>query len=321
MKVKKRKLNDENIPPSKSANGNKYSILRGQLKNEIESKIKFEKERELIRSKSKPSTGNDKKPNLVDILIKRTNSADFKINKNKQTLMKVPPKTQDKSCQTDEIKTLYSDDLRKYSRTPLSPNNNKRSIYSHSPSTYNYSLHTPTKNIHSLQSPFSSKTNTSNKKVNSPKNGSYVQNSPLALRDISNLPYKNICRNLESEFIDILNQENGKTEYESDVHVNFNSHKVINDSLSNSNKSSYHQESHHDEIKEEPSITSSSLPVDYYMEYIKILNSISKFTSIQDTSNVLTSPSPSKINETNLSNPTPNIYLDSENLLSWLKFD
>jgi len=327
------------------------------IKKEItESKLQFEQNTPALSSK---------KPNLLDILIKRTSSKPYKcIGKNKPYHNNHIPQKVDKCIQTDDLfeirpkikMTKVDKNVGTEDDHPLEPTIS--SLDTITMQQFSSMLDTPTKNIQSLTSPISIKRSVNNtpeyplRDISNTINCKYLK-SPISDKKIPkflskpfrfpeydnknkenynfnttprkrqlnpNINYRNdIMPFLSSEIQEeeIPNFENKQKDiyYPSPLNKNNNNSYNNNNDSSSSSSGGGSGGSSSVGLDNESYSNSYSLTVDYYMEYIKILKKISKFSPSQELKQTLSSNS----NLTSINNHILSpAKTDAEDLLNWL---
>ena len=352
--TKKRKYRDENdssynnITSDDNENVNSITNIKT---------IKKEDKESITESEQNTPVSNSKKPNLLDILMKRTNSASYNcIGKNKPFHINNVPQKVDKCIQTDDL-FEFIPKVKKPKVDKCVGTENDVMIESTSPlidvltaPQFTSILDTPTKNIQSINSPISAKR-------------SLKDSMDYPLRDISNLVN---TKYLKSPISDrkspkfLSKSYNRLSEFENKNKENFNfnvtpikrefnvgtSYKPTTDSLlpyllpgddnlfTVRDRDLYSQPMNNINginIVNNGSVSGSgmdgestsnsqhTLPVDYYMEYIKILKKISKFSPSQELKQTLSLNSNlNSINNHNILSPAKT---DAEELLNWLNIE
>jgi len=348
-KSKKRKMKDE----SDTDNVDSFEIeddkngLKKVKKESNETKaIKKENNDSTSSSEQNTPTSSSKKSNLLDILMKRTSSEPYNcIGKNKPTHINIPQKV-DKCIQTDDLFEFVP--KKKKVMVDESVGTDNEFVFEPSPlidviptPQYSYILETPTKNIQSVNLPLSNKR--------------YIKNnSEYPLRDISNIVnYKYLQSPISnrkspkylSKTIKLTDLENKSKE-----NLNFDISpikKELSPSLRNDNipflstgifeeEISYYDDKDKDlfgqsitmnNLNSSSSSSASlnyefnnpySIPIDYYMEYIKILKKISKYSSSQELKQTLSSNSDLTSISDQVLSPAKT---DAEDLLNWLNIE
>jgi hypothetical protein len=357
LKNKKRKHKDEDEVGTTSSNKENDKSLENTLNDLKSIKKEFEELKPIKKEINEPKlqsehntpASNSKKPNLLDILMKRTSSEPYNcIGKNKPFHNNLIPQKVDKSIQTDDL-FEFIPKIKKFKVDKNVGTEDDITLEPTFPTLENIStqqftnmLDTPTKNIQSIKSPLSTKR--------------YLKNTTeYPLRDISNIinckylkspisdrkspkfltkPFKlpeydnNNKENSSFNIVSMKRQLNASTSYsnenmsflslgipEEEI-LNFENKQkdIYNTSISNTVDNG---DSNLDN-ENESSSNSHTVPVDYYMEYIKILKKISQFSPSQELKQTLSSNS----NLTTLNNHVLSpAKTDAEDLLNWLNIE
>ncbi|OUM69377.1 hypothetical protein PIROE2DRAFT_57429 [Piromyces sp. E2] len=350
---KKRKIRDENdIHSSSDSNVDTENVI---LSKEDEKEFN-NKENEKLNSSDEHNTpvSNSKKPNLLDILMKRTNSVSYNcIGKNKPFHINNIPQKVDKCIQTDDLfefvpkvkKTRVDKAVGTDNDIVGEPSSPLLDVLT-AQQQFSAMLDTPTKNIQSVNSPISEKRTLKNTSEYPLKDISNIINSKYLKSPISDRKSPKFLSKLYRPLdLDGKNKENFNfnvtpikrefnvgTSYkpttdsisylpssiaedeifnfrDKDIFGNFSNFGAVNNGVNGMNNESINNPQH-------------QIPVDYYMEYIKILKKISKFSPSQELKQTLSSNS----NLTSINNNSNNNILspaktDAEELLNWLNIE
>jgi len=356
--TKKRKYRDEN--------DSTYNNIVSEDDNSItnDKVIKKENKESVTVPEQNTPVSNSKKPNLLDILMKRTNSTSYNcIGKNKPFHINNVPQKVDKCIQTDDL-FEFIPKVKKPKVDKCVGTENDVAIESTSPlldvltaPQFTGILDTPTKNIQSINSPISTKRSLKGsmdyplRDISNLVNTKYLK-SPISDRKSPKFLTKSYNRlsefenknkeNFNFNVTPIKRELNDDTSYKSttdslsyllpgednlftvrdrDIYSqplnNINGINIVNDGNGNGNGNGSGSGSGID--GESTSNPQHTLPVDYYMEYIKILKKISKFSPSQELKQTLSSNSNlNSINNHNILSPAKT---DAEELLNWLNIE
>lgn len=321
--------------------------------NKNDQKDSNNKENDKINSSNEHNTpvSNSKKPNLLDILMKRTNSVSYNcIGKNKPFHINNIPQKVDKCIQTDDLFEFVP----KVKKTKVDKSVGTDNDIVGEPSSplldvltaqqqFTAMLDTPTKNIQSINSPISVKRSLKNttdfplKDISNVINCKYLK-SPISDRKSPkflskfykplDLDSKN-KENFNFNVTPVKREFNIDTSYKPTDSISFFPSDIPEDeSLFNSrDKDIFGNPSNLGSINNNVNgMTSDTInntphqiPVDYYMEYIKLLKKISKFSPSQELKQTLSSNSNlTSINNNNILSPAKT---DAEELLNWLNIE